>query len=219
VRVDVQDQGRGIPADERERVFDLFYQGDRHAGAVPQGLGLGLTLVKRLVEMHGGSVEVTSEGDGRGARFGVWLPVLDDAVAPPPPQPREPLASGPWRILVADDNRDSADSLAMLLQLDGHQVRVAYDGEQALESAADGWPQVALLDIGMPHLDGLQVAARLRARPGGRDLVLIAATGWGQEEDRRRSMTSGFDAHLVKPLEPAALLRVMASLTAHADLH
>ena len=213
VAVHVSDQGRGIPPEHLGRVFDLFYQADRTVSRVHDGLGLGLTLVKRLVELHGGSVEATSDGPGRGSRFGVRLPVLESpAHHRPSPAQTAPPSVGPWRILVADDNRDSAESVATLLQLDGHSVRVAYDGEEALRMAEAGWPQVLLLDVGMPRLSGYQVAKRVRAHPWGRDLVLIAATGWGQEEDRRRSMESGFDAHLVKPVDLEALMRLVGEL-------
>ena len=128
-----------------------------------------------------------------------------------------PSSAGPWRILVADDNRDSADSVAMLLQLDGHEVRVAYDGEEALSIAESGFPQILLLDIGMPRLSGYEVAERVRALPRGQNVVMIAATGWGQEEDRRRSVESGFDAHLVKPVDPPTLLRVIGELAARVS--
>jgi CheY-like chemotaxis protein/anti-sigma regulatory factor (Ser/Thr protein kinase) len=217
VAVHIVDQGRGIPIEHRDRVFDLFYQADPSVGRVPDGLGLGLTLVKRLVLMHEGGVEVQSEGVDRGSRFTVRLPMLES----PSHEVRHagdaaPSSVGPWRILVADDNRDSADSVAMLLQLDGHDVRVAYDGEEALGIAASGFPQILLLDIGMPRLSGYQVAERVRALPHGRDVVMIAATGWGQEEDRRRSIASGFDAHLVKPMDPQALVRLMGDLAARA---
>jgi signal transduction histidine kinase len=218
--VHVTDQGRGIPADHLPRVFDLFYQGgDRAAGRGHDGLGLGLTLVKRLVEMHGGSVEVASDGPGRGSRFGVRLPVhVSPAHTRAFPAHPAPSAIGPWRVLIADDNRDSAESIAVLFQRDGHDVRVAYDGDEALRMAETGWPQVLVLDVAMPGLSGHQVAEKVRAGTSGHDVVLVAATGWGQEEDRQRSMESGFDAHLVKPVDPDQLIRLVGELAAHAGI-
>lgn len=219
VEIQVSDQGRGISREHQARVFDLFYQADRAIGRVPDGLGLGLTLVKRLVEMHGGEVEVSSEGLNRGTCFAVRLPVLEYAEAEPVDSHSAALPSaGPWRILVADDNRDSADSVAMLLELDGHDVRVAYDGEEAMNIANGGWPQILVLDIGMPRLNGYQVAEQIRGRSWGRGVVMIAATGWGQEEDRKRSIESGFDAHLVKPVDPQALTRLMGELAARTEV-
>ena len=218
VAIHVIDQGRGIPAEDQDHIFDLFFQSGRGVGRDPDGLGLGLTLVKRLVEMHGGSVEVQSKGQDRGSCFSVRLPMLESPTYEPHhPGAAAPSSAGPWRILVADDNRDSADSVAMLLQLDGHEVRVAYDGEEALSIAESGFPQILLLDIGMPRLSGYEVAERVRALPRGQNVVMIAATGWGQEEDRRRSVESGFDAHLVKPMDPPTLLRVMGELVARVS--
>ena len=238
--VTVQDEGRGIPSEHLPHVFDLFYQADRSLGRPHEGLGIGLTLVKRIVELHGGAIEAESEGPGRGSRFSVRLPLVRDEVdsATPPgapasaasgvaaPTPRlatarapaslppaeASAASGGWRFLIADDNQDSADSMAILLRMSGHDVQVAYDGEEALRIAETFGPQIALLDIGMPRLNGHEVAQALRGRPGGRELILIAATGWGQEEDRRRSLETGFDAHLVKPVDHEALLRLVAEL-------
>jgi len=219
VEIDVSDQGRGIAPEHQSRVFELFYQADRMVGRVPDGLGLGLTLVKRLVEMHGGGIEIHSEGLNRGTRFRVRLPLLKDVEALGAPAPfSPPSAHGPWRILVADDNQDSADSVAMLLRLDGHEVQVAYDGEEAARAADAGWPQILVLDIGMPRLNGYQVAEHVRTMPWGRDVVMIAATGWGQDEDRRRSIASGFDAHLVKPIDPRGLTRLMGELVSRAPV-
>ncbi|TMQ67840.1 MAG: hybrid sensor histidine kinase/response regulator [Candidatus Eisenbacteria bacterium] len=212
VAVQIRDEGRGIRPEHLARVFDLFYQAGRSEGRVHDGLGLGLTLVKRLVEMHGGTVQVTSDGLDRGSRFVVRLP-LAESRSHGPASPHGPSgARGPWRFLVADDNRDSVESLAMLLQFEGHEVKMAYDGGEALEIAASGWAQVLLLDIGMPRMNGYQLAERVRSEPWGRDLVLIAATGWGQEEDRRRSLESGFDAHLVKPVDPEGLMQLVSGL-------
>jgi CheY-like chemotaxis protein len=239
--VTVQDEGRGIRSEHLPHVFDLFYQADRSLGRPHEGLGIGLTLVKRIVELHGGAIEAESEGLGRGSRFSVRLPLVREradtsapavAPAPPPmstpplpdapeptaertpavPQPAGTAGAGGWRFLIADDNQDSADSMAILLRMSGHDVQVAYDGEEAVRIAELFAPQIALLDIGMPRLNGHEVAQALRGRPGGRDVILIAATGWGQEEDRRRSLETGFDAHLVKPVDHEALLRLVAEL-------
>ncbi len=206
----IRDQGMGIPREHLTRVFDLFYQAG--GGSSPGGgLGIGLTLVQRLVEMHGGTIAATSEGAGQGSEFVVRLP-LATARPGPAATTAAPPPLRPMRMLVADDNRDSADSMALLLRLDGNEVHVAYDGEEALRVAARERPEVLLLDLGMPRLNGLEVAERLRREPWGRDLVLIAATGWGLEEDRRRTLEKGFDAHLVKPVDHAALLALVADL-------
>jgi len=207
VAIVVADQGRGIPPEDLGRIFDVFYQANGPRGRTHEGLGLGLTLVKRLVEQHGGSVQATSEGLERGSRFVVTLPLVETSAAVRPSAPSERPSTGVWRVLVADDNRDSADSMAMMLELHGHQARIAYDGNAAWSLACSWRPDVAILDVGMPGRDGCEVAARLRSEAWGRDLGLIAATGWGQERDRRRSIESGFDAHLIKPVDPQALLR------------
>ncbi len=210
VTIFVEDDGKGLSAEHLPHVFDLFYQADRSPDHSRGGLGLGLTLVKQLVEMHGGSIAVASDGPDRGSRFTIRLPA--QAASTPAPEPARPdatPAARPRRILVADDNRDSADSMAMLLRLGGNEVVVAYDGEEAVRSAEEFRPDVLLLDIGMPRLNGYEVAKQVRAMPWGRDALLIAATGWGQEEDRRRSMDTGFNAHLVKPVDHGALVALL----------
>jgi CheY-like chemotaxis protein len=191
------------------RIFEMFTQA---AGAGAQshgGLGIGLTLVRRLVELHGGRVEVESDGIGRGSEFIVRLPLARvgelhapaaDARAGEPRQSR--------RILVVDDNRDAADSLCMLLKSRGHDVRVAYDGLEAVGAAVTFNPDVVLLDIGLPKLSGHEAARRIRDSRGG-DVLIIAVTGWGQEEDRRRAKEAGFDHHLTKPVEPADIARLI----------
>jgi signal transduction histidine kinase/ActR/RegA family two-component response regulator len=210
----VTDNGAGIAAEHLPRLFDLFYQADRSMGRAQGGLGIGLTLVKRLVEMHGGSIEAKSEGVGSGSRFEVRMPLF---ISDPRQQGLDSLEkrlSRPVHVLIADDNRDSANSMARLLRWNGNEVEIAYDGEDALRLAEAKRPEVMLLDIGMPRLDGYQLAERIRAQAWGRRMILIAATGWGQDEDRRRSLTSGFDAHLVKPVDPEALFDLIARLTA-----
>jgi CheY-like chemotaxis protein len=194
-----------------DKVFDMFTQVDQSLERAQGGLGIGLTLVKRLVELHGGAVEAHSGGSGAGSRFVVRLPCAMQAPALPAEVRRAPGADKPrtHRILVADDNRDAADSLAAMLRLGGHEVRIGYDGREALELAASFRPEVVLLDIGMPRLNGYDTARALRQLFPERDVVLVALTGWGQPEDKRRSRLAGFDFHFVKPLDPAALERVL----------
>ena len=209
----VGDDGIGIAATELSRVFEMFTQLDTSLARSRGGLGIGLTLVRSLVEMHGGSVEARSGGAGQGSEFVVRLPL--PAGLPASPQDASPAAPAPMapalagrRILVVDDNRDAADTLAMLLAVSGHEVRTAYDGLQAVEAAATWRPDVVLLDIGLPGLDGYEAARRMRAQRDG--VVLVAMTGWGQDDDRRRSREAGFDAHLTKPVDYADLTKVLA---------
>ncbi|HVK13626.1 MAG TPA: ATP-binding protein [Gemmataceae bacterium] len=209
----VRDEGIGIPPPMLTRVFEMFTQVDRSLEKSHGGLGVGLGIVKRLVEMHGGAVEARSEGEGRGSEFVVRLPVAGPAVGthqPPDQRAGEATPPGPRRILVVDDNEDSADSLGQLLELLGHEVRTAYDGEAGVTEAGAFRPHVVLMDIGMPRLNGYDAARRIRGQPWGKQVVLVALTGWGQEGDRRRSREVGFDAHLVKPVEPAALDKLLA---------
>jgi PAS domain S-box-containing protein len=215
VVVKVKDSGVGIPAEKLPRLFEMFFQVDRSLEKSQGGLGIGLSLARRLVELHGGKVEARSEGIGKGSEFIVCLPVLVDNVMPL--SSREPTdndcaqATPTRRILVVDDNRDSADSLAMLLRLMGNEVLTAYDGLAALEVAERIRPDVVLLDIGMPRLNGYDTCHRIREQPWGRSPVMIALTGWGQEEDKRRTQDAGFDAHLIKPVDPTALMNLLDS--------
>jgi CheY-like chemotaxis protein len=178
------------------------------------GLGLGLTLVKQIVKMHGGDVEAKSEGLGKGSEFVVRLPVLvegtRDAEAPPVPTAAATSGVPPRRILIVDDNEDSAESLAMLLEISDHDTRSAYDGEQALRIAEEFRPHVVLLDIGLPKLNGYEVCRRIRQEPWGKDILMVALTGWGQNDDRRKSREAGFDAHLVKPVGHESLMEVLS---------
>lgn len=211
--ITVRDNGAGIPREMLPRVFDLFTQIDHAPGRTQGGLGIGLTLVKRLAEMHGGSVEAHSEGVGKGSEFIVRLPlakVRSDAT----PQRAEAFGAvlSPRQVLVVDDNRDAAESLAMLLRLMGADVRVAFGGPAAIKMLATFHPSAVLLDIGMPGMDGYEVARLIRAEPGLDDVLLIALTGWGQEEDRRRSEKAGFDHHLIKPADVGALETLFLSL-------
>jgi CheY-like chemotaxis protein len=208
----VQDTGIGIAAEQLHRIFEMFTQVDTSFERSRDGLGVGLTLVKNVVEMHEGTVEARSAGVGQGSEFVVRLPLLS---APRPPLLREPsgikpVATAPRRILIVDDNRDSADTLAMLLELTGHEVHIAHDGLEAVEEAATFEPHVILLDIGLPRLNGYEAARRIREQQRHKGLTLVALTGWGQEEDRRRSVEAGFDAHMIKPVDIAALTKLLA---------
>jgi signal transduction histidine kinase/DNA-binding response OmpR family regulator len=212
--VRIRDTGIGIPADMLGAVFDLFTQVDRALDRSQGGLGIGLTLVRRLVEMHGGSVEAHSGGGGRGSEFVVRLPARASQQAPAPARPHTetPQALLPQgRVLVVDDNQDSADSLAQLLRLGGFDVYLAHDGPAALESARTLTPDIVMLDIGLPGMDGYEVARRLRATPAARTTLLVAVTGYGQKEDRDRSHQAGFDHHLVKPVDYGVLQKLLAS--------
>jgi PAS domain S-box-containing protein len=206
--VRVKDTGAGIPADHLEKIFNMFNQVDRSPERAQGGLGIGLTLVRRLVEMHGGSVHASSEGPGKGAEFTVRLPALIGE--PRTKTSQVPESSGPAiqrRVLIVDDNRDAADALAMLLRQTGHETFVAYDGAAALAAAETHRPDIILLDIGLPGMSGHDVCRQVRQEPWGRDIRMIALTGWGQEEDRRKSADAGFDGHLVKPVDIAAVLQ------------
>jgi PAS domain S-box-containing protein len=212
--VRVSDNGVGIPTPMLPRIFDMFVQLEQ--GGRREGLGIGLTLVKRLVELHGGTVEVASAGAGQGSTFTVLLPL---AASPPPRAAHEPAENiAPTyraRILVADDNRDAADTLSVILELDGHEVRTAYDGVQAIQIAEQFSPQIALLDIGMPNLDGYQTARQIREQSWGSAILLIALTGWGQEQDRRQATEAGFNCHLVKPVDPQTIAALIEQMKPH----
>ncbi|MBA3596924.1 MAG: PAS domain S-box protein [Methylibium sp.] len=206
--VSVRDTGMGIPQPLLPAVFEMFTQVDR--GRSQGGLGIGLSLVKGLVELHGGGVEAHSEGEGRGSEFVVRLPATeaDEVLLDSQHETGAPVAAR--RILVVDDNRDAAASLALMLGLMGNEVRTAYDGAEALETAAAFLPDTVLLDIGMPRLSGYDVCRALRQQAWGRSILVLALTGWGQEEDRRKSHEAGFDGHLVKPVDPPALAEWLA---------
>jgi two-component system CheB/CheR fusion protein len=213
VWISVSDDGIGMTSEQLPRIFDMFTQVERSLDRARGGLGIGLSLVKRLVEMHGGRVDARSDGPGRGSEFVVRLPVAGDAVEPSPESLAFDAATASLRlrILVVDDNRDAADSLSELLRITGSDVRCAYDGEQGVAMALDFRPEVVLLDIGMPTMDGLEACRRIRAQPGMQDVVLIAITGWGTAEDRRRTKDAGFDHHMIKPVDPDALIAWMRS--------
>ena len=198
--VSVKDNGIGITPNALSQVFDMFMQVDRSTRRSQGGLGIGLTLVRSLVGMHGGSVEARSEGPGLGSEFIVRLPLLTEAALPSETSRRiQPLPSR--RILIVDDSRDGGESLAMLLRVLGAEVSLAHSGRAALDCMNSFRPDVVLLDIGMPGMDGYEVARRIRANPNNRHISLIALTGWGQDDDRQRSTAAGFNHHLVKPAD------------------
>ncbi|HEY7171089.1 MAG TPA: PAS domain S-box protein [Vicinamibacterales bacterium] len=217
VVIRVRDSGIGIAAEHLSRVFDMFTQIDTSLERSRDGLGIGLTLVKTLVEMHGGSVEARSDGIGRGSEFTVRLPIVETLEAAPSPAGEPAVATGSRRILIVDDSEDGAESLAMLLEFGGHQTWQAHDGLDAITMAERLRPDVVLLDIGLPRMNGYEVCRRIRQEPWGRDLVLVALTGWGQDEDRRQSLDAGFNAHMVKPVDHDALLEFLASLPSPRD--
>jgi PAS domain S-box-containing protein len=212
VVVRVKDTGVGIPREVLPRLFEMFYQADRSLERAQSGLGVGLALARRLVEAHGGRIEARSEGVGHGSEFIVRLPVLAQPVAMVPQvgiQERNVITG--LRILVADDNRDSADVFAMFLQMMGNEVQTAYDGLSAVAEAERFRPDAVLLDIGMPGLNGEDACRRIRSTSWGKDAVLIAVTGWDHEENRRRIVDAGFNAHLVKPVDPGTVADLLAS--------
>jgi signal transduction histidine kinase len=214
----IADSGIGIAPEQMPKIFELFTQVHSKTERAEGGLGIGLALVRQLTEMHGGTVTVHSEGVGRGAEFTVRLPVMTPHVAGLDVagltnRSREvgPVPDiAPQRILVADDNHDAAEALSLQLQFAGHDVRTTHDGVEALEVAKTFDPDIVLLDLGMPKMDGYETARQLRLRSGGRRLSLIALTGWGQQQDRDRTADAGFDAHLVKPVAEAQLFRALA---------
>jgi signal transduction histidine kinase/CheY-like chemotaxis protein len=214
VVIRVRDNGIGVSPEMVCRIFEPFQQDDWVSGNASVGLGVGLTLVRRLTELHGGRVEVHSAGVGQGSEFVVHLPALSDEEARQPPRGQIGTVTVPpkRRVLVVDDNDDVAKTLAMMLRLQGHEVRVAGSGPAALETARADRPDLVLLDLGMPGMDGYEVARRLRQEPGLENIVLAAITGWAQDDDRQRSRVAGFDEHLVKPVEPDQLQKLLDRL-------
>jgi signal transduction histidine kinase/ActR/RegA family two-component response regulator len=202
--ISIADNGVGIPAALLPRIFDMFTQLQAYRDRTHGGLGIGLALAKRLVELHAGTIEASSEGSGRGTRFIVRLPLSYPKTSGADASARQTPASAGCRVLVAEDNPDGAEMLRVMLHFKGHEVRVAVDGLQAVTIAEAFDPQIAFLDIGMPRMDGYEAARRIRRRMGRR-VVLVALTGWGQDEDKQRSREAGFDHHLTKPPEPDVL--------------
>ena len=215
VVVTVRDTGIGIPRESLPNIFDMFSQVDRTLERSTGGLGIGLALVRGIVEMHGGKVVASSEGAGRGTEFSVRLPLVDapsEATVEANGGRRWPRSDRPWRVLVVDDNRDSAESMAELLRAHGNEVTVAHDGLEAVARAEALHPEVVLMDVAMPRLNGLEATRRIRAQPWGRGMIVVALTGWGQESDRTRTAQAGCDGHLVKPVSLDALTDLFAKL-------
>jgi PAS domain S-box-containing protein len=209
--VRVRDTGEGIRLDLLAKIFDLFVQERQALDRSRGGLGLGLTLVKRLVELHGGSVSATSDGPGRGSEFTLRLPLVEAsrATATSETAPAAPVRR--WRVLIVEDNADARESLQLLLELAGHEVETAEDGPGGLRKMATFGPDVALIDVGLPGIDGYEVARQLREMPQGKATRLIALTGYGQAEDRRRALAAGFDVHITKPVDPDQLQRLLTA--------
>ncbi len=213
--VSVKDSGIGIPAEMLPHIFEMFMQVDRNLHRSQGGLGIGLTLVKRLVEMHGGNIEAHSPGPSQGSEFVVRLPVVVDSQPATKEATNSEITttSTPLRILVVDDNEDGAKCLGMMLQIMGNDVRIAHDGLAAVEEAEAFRPVVIFLDIGMPKLNGYDACRRIREESWGKCMVLVALTGWGQDDDRQRTNEAGFDYHFVKPVETDALVKLLAGAT------
>jgi CheY-like chemotaxis protein len=213
--VRVEDTGIGIPADELPRVFDLFSQVRAQQGRSAEGLGIGLAIVHKLVELHGGSVSVTSPGLGFGSTFTVHLPILEETTMTPVSEDTSRgtiKGSRPCRVLIVDDNEDAAVALANFLTQAGHQTQIAHDGFKAIEIAKTAAFDVVFMDLGMPGIDGIETARRIRTLPGCERLRIAALTGWGQESDRTRTREAEFDWHLVKPINAALLTEVFARI-------
>jgi PAS domain S-box-containing protein len=220
VVVRVVDTGIGLSAEQMPQIFEMFGQLASALDRSQGGLGIGLSLARRLIEMHGGEIGAKSDGPGCGSEFTVRLPLAREvAAAEPVAAAAAPPRAGPvWRVLIADDLADSADTLALLFEETGHDVRVAYDGEQALAIGESFRPDIALLDLGMPKLNGYEACRRLRATPWGRDITVVAQTGWGQSEDRRLSQDAGFDHHLVKPIDIDKLMTLLGTMRTPSSL-
>jgi PAS domain S-box-containing protein len=212
VAVSVRDNGIGIDPGRMPHIFEMFARADRDPERAQGGLGIGLTLVKQLVEMHGGRIEVESAGHGSGSVFRVRLPILEEAAEERTSEPAALPPAPPRRILVVDDNKDAAESLAMLLGLEGNDIQLAFDGIQAVEAVEQHEPDIVLLDIGLPRLNGFEACRRMRQRSAGQRCLIVALTGWGHDEDRRATREAGFDGHLVKPVDYEALMRLLATL-------
>jgi CheY-like chemotaxis protein len=208
-----RDNGIGIAPHRVEQVFEMFSQEEPALARSRGGLGIGLSLTRRLVELHGGTVCASSDGAGKGSVFTVRLPLAVPVPSSEPeqPAPRAPAAAGSLRILVADDNADAAETLSILLESFGHAVRTVHDGAAAVDAAAEFDAELVLLDIGMPRVNGYDACRRIREQAGGAGRTLVALTGWGQPQDQQRALEAGFDRHLVKPLDMAQLMQLIAA--------
>jgi CheY-like chemotaxis protein len=217
ISVSVRDTGIGIAAKHLPHIFEMFSQVTPALERSQGGLGIGLALVRGLVELHGGTIEARSSGPAMGSDFIVRLPIVDLPSVPqgqgPEVIPDKSQAGPRRRILVVDDNADTANSMAMVLRRMGHDILTAHDGLEAVHAAATFRPEVILLDIGLPKMNGYDVAKQIRQQPWDKKVAIIAVSGWGQEEDKRRALEAGFDHHLTKPVEPAALGRLLALIT------
>jgi two-component system CheB/CheR fusion protein len=212
VAITIADTGMGIAPEFLPRVFDLFVQAETPTARAHGGLGIGLALARRLVEMHGGEITASSDGDGRGSAFVITMPLTTADTGRGKPLPNN-VARVTSRVVVIDDNADAAETLAMLVEQVGGTARVAHDGESGIEVVGAFQPDIVFLDIGMPRMDGYAVCRRIRAEASRRPMILVALTGWGQAQDKRRALDAGFDAHLTKPVDPAVLERVLAGWT------
>ena len=217
----IEDDGIGLDAEAIPRIFSLFEQSHTVAGQLASGLGIGLSLARQFAEMHGGSVQAYSAGPGRGSRFVVTLPASVEAT--PAAAPQAPAASadarGALQVLVVDDNVDAADALQTLFQLEGHRADVAYDGQQALQAISHSWPQLIVMDLGMPGMDGYETARQIRQLAHGRPALMIALTGWGQGDARQRTLEAGFDHHLTKPVDFEAIDALLQQYLAGSAPH
>jgi CheY-like chemotaxis protein len=210
--VSIRDNGIGIPAAKLPTIFETFVQVDISWERRQGGMGIGLSLVKEFVGLHGGKVEARSEGPGHGSEFIVRLPVatgVANELTPSPEKTRAPRR----RVLIVDDNRDAAESLAMVLKFLGHEAITAYDGEAGLVAAAEYRPDLVVMDLGMPNMDGYEACRRIRAKSWGRDPYLVALSGWGAADDLRRTHDAGFDRHLVKPVDVNMLAKMIADMS------
>ena len=217
--ISVKDQGLGIEPKDLPRIFDLYIEGEGDKKPDAEGLGIGLHVARQLVEAHGGTIQALSEGLGKGAEFVIRLPLVAQAPVAAPAETAVAKPNGGLSILVVDDNHDAADSLAQVLEAYGHRVEAAYGGEEAVQRAARGDLQVALVDIGMPTVDGFQVAERISHTPAAKDTLLVAVTGWGEKSDRARSRQAGFAYHLTKPVDFDALATLLATAARRAAHH
>jgi CheY-like chemotaxis protein len=212
----ISDTGIGIPADMLERVFEMFTQVQAADGSPSSGLGIGLTLVQSLVRMHGGAIQAGSAGPNQGSEFRISLPIVIGSADDEAPIPAPRLASRTKRrVLIVDDNQTAAEMLGMVVEMLGNEVRTAHDGRQAIEIAGQFLPEIVFMDLAMPLVDGYEAARQIRKKPWGKSTLLVALTGWGQEEHKRQTKEAGFDHHLVKPGDFADLQRVFAELEGH----